>query len=104
MHSWFATHVKVRFLLLAVDFANHRHPFFDVSQHAQIGAARAHWIARRTWRGIGRIDDTLGNDTLGHGYVVPNRVWLTRRSFCSADMPNTPALPSMKKAQGLMNA
>jgi hypothetical protein len=27
-------------LLLTVDFANHRHPFFDLSQHAQIGGAR----------------------------------------------------------------
>jgi hypothetical protein len=25
--------------LLAVDFADHRHPFFDLSQHAQIGSA-----------------------------------------------------------------
>src|SRR6516162_5112044 len=97
MHSWFATYVKVRFLLLAGDFANHRHPFFDLSQHAQIGAARVHWIARRTWRGISRINDTLGNDTLGHGYLVPNRVWLARRS---RHRLTTPALPFNEKARG----
>jgi hypothetical protein len=29
-------------LLLAVDFANRRHPFFDLSQHAQVGSACVH--------------------------------------------------------------
>jgi hypothetical protein len=45
-----------------------------------------HWIARRTWRRISRINDTLGKDTLGHGYLVQNHAWLERRSFCSADL------------------
>ena len=97
MHSWFAMHVKVRFLLLAVDFANHRYPFFDLSQHAQIGAARVHWIARRTWRGISRINDTLGNHTLGHEYLVPKS-----RLACAAKptSPSHTCFALNEKAQG----
>jgi hypothetical protein len=84
--------VKAKLLLLPVDFANHRHPFFDLSQHTQIGAARVHWIARRTWRGISRINDTLDNDTLGHGYLVQNRVTPTS--------PNHTCFALNEKAQG----
>src|SRR5262252_3021329 len=76
-------------LLLAVDFANHRHPFFDLRQHAQIGGPRLRQIVRRHAGGFGgglsRGQDTLGHqDTLGNRYgleIARNRVCLPSRSF-----------------------
>jgi len=89
--------VKAKLLLLAVNFGNHRHSIFDLSQHAQIGAAHVHWITRRTWREISRINDTLGNETLGHGYLVPNAFGLRGDFLFRRHQLTTPALPLMSE-------
>jgi hypothetical protein len=65
-------------LLLAVDFANHRHPFFDLSQHARSEAPEL-----CTEIGAGLVVVTILSVTLRSdmGWLLPNPVWLVRRSF-----------------------
>jgi hypothetical protein len=88
--------VEGNFLLLAVDFANHRHPFFDLNRHAQIGAARVHWIAHRIWCGTSRIKDTLGHDTLGHGLLgSESRFACAAKFLFRRNRLSTSALPLM---------
>jgi hypothetical protein len=68
-------------LLLAVDFANHRHPFFDLSQHAQIGGPSCIELCAET--GTGLVVATILSLTIRSdmGWLLPNPVWLTRQSF-----------------------